>query len=289
SARAKTFVPPPGRAPSGTPSGRPFSTSLITPSPPNATTASPPRAASSVACPCISVRSVSTSPARARTAATSDNARSLTREANGFAISRTSATRRRVAAHSVDEQLEEAVRELVGVAAGLQPRVRPVGGREEGERGGVHVEVGPELALLDAVPEEPTDALLVAPAFRDELLAALTPQIAPFANEDRGDVELLGDDTQVRAQGGADPLDRAQRLGYLVERSVERLGALARDLLQQVGLRSDVRVQRALLHAHRRREVLHRRAVVPLLCEEPGRLARQLVSPGRHVGYPTDR
>ena len=51
----------------------------------------------------------------------------------------------------------------------------------------------------------------------------------------------------------------------------------------------DVGVEGPLLDAHRTGQVLHRRAVVALLCKEPGRLARQLVSPRRHLGYPTDR
>src|SRR3954454_1594960 len=50
--------------------------------------------------------------------------------------------RRGVAAHAVDEQRVEPVGELVRVAAGLQPRVRPVGGGEREQRGGRVVEVG---------------------------------------------------------------------------------------------------------------------------------------------------
>ena len=72
------------------------------------------------------------------------------------------------------------------------------------------------------------------------------------------------------AQRGADPLDDRPFVGHRVERGVERLGALARDLPEQVGLRLDVRVERALLHAERLGEVADRGAVVALLREEPG-------------------
>ena len=49
--------------------------------------------------------------------------------------------------------------------------------------------------------------------------------------------------------------------------------AVVRDLPEQVGLRVDVGVERALLDAHRLGQVADRRAVVALLGEEPGRLA----------------
>ena len=62
-----------------------------------------------------------------------------------------------------------------------------------------------------------------------------------------------------------------------------------RHVPEQVGLGVDVGVQRALLHPHRLGQVADRRPVIALLREEPGRLARELVSPGAHVGYPNDR
>jgi hypothetical protein len=51
---------------------------------------------------------------------------------------------------------------------------------------------------------------------------------------------------------------------------VEGLGALARDRPEQVFLRLDVRVERALLQAECVGEVADGRAVVALLGEEPG-------------------
>jgi hypothetical protein len=51
---------------------------------------------------------------------------------------------------------------------------------------------------------------------------------------------------------------------------VERLGAFARDLPQEIGLGVDVRVERALLDAEGLGEVADRGAVVALLGEEPG-------------------
>ncbi len=61
---------------------------------------------------------------------------------------RTAHVRCRVAAHAVDQQRVEAVRELVRVAPRLQPRVRPVRRREREQRGGRVVEVGAQLTQL---------------------------------------------------------------------------------------------------------------------------------------------
>jgi hypothetical protein len=51
---------------------------------------------------------------------------------------------------------------------------------------------------------------------------------------------------------------------------MKRLGALARDVPEQVGLRLDVRVERPLLDAERLRQIADGRAVIALLGEEPG-------------------
>jgi hypothetical protein len=51
---------------------------------------------------------------------------------------------------------------------------------------------------------------------------------------------------------------------------VEGLGALVRDLPEQVSLPLDVCVERAFLDAERLREVADRGAVVPLFREEAG-------------------
>src|SRR5919198_764727 len=85
------------------------------------------------------------------------------------------------------------------------------------------------------------------------------------------------------AQGEADLLGRAELLGNPVQRGVERLGALACDLPEEVRLRLDVGIEGALLHPHRLGEVADRRAVVALLGEEPGGLARQLGTPRGHA------
>ena len=154
--------------------------------------------------------------------------------------------------------------------SGSEPRVRPVDGREREQRGGRVVEVGAQLAELAALAEERAEPLLVAAPLGDELLPPLALEVAPLAHEHRRDVELLGDDAEVRAQRGADPLDDRPFVGHAVERGVERDRALARDLPEQVGLRLDVRVERALLHAHRLGEIADRRAVVALLGEEAG-------------------
>ena len=93
----------------------------------------------------------------------------------------------------------------------------------------------------------------------------------------------------MRAQREPDLLCRPQLVGDLVERSVEGGCTVPRDLPQEVGLRLDVRVQRALLDAHRFGEIADRGAVVALLGEEPRGLPGELVSTGAHVGYPNDR
>src|SRR3712207_92679 len=71
---------------------------------------------------------------------------------------------RRVAAHAVEQHGEEAVGEVVGVATRLQPRVRPVRGRERKERRGRLVEIGAQRAEVAALAEERAYALLVTPA-----------------------------------------------------------------------------------------------------------------------------
>ena len=82
----------------------------------------------------------------------------------------------------------------------------------------------------------------------------------------------------------------SELMGVLPEREwILRAPTLQRKLVEEVLLRLHVRVERRLLDAHRNRQILHRRAVVALLGEEPGRLPRQLVSASRHVRYPTDR
>jgi hypothetical protein len=72
----------------------------------------------------------------------------------------------------------------------------------------------------------------------------------------------------VRAEREPDALRDLEVVGDLVERSVERLGAVAQRLIEQVLLRLDVRVERALLDAERLREITDRRPVVPALCEQ---------------------
>ena len=153
---------------------------------------------------------------------------------------------------------------------GAQPGVGPVRRREREQRSRRVVEVRAQLAELAALAEERAEPLLVAAPLGDELLAPLALEIAPLAHEDGRDVELLGHDAKVRAQRGADPLDDRPLLRHRVERGVEGGGALARDLPEQVGLRLDVRVHRALLDAHRLGEVADRGAVVALLREEAG-------------------
>src|SRR5207253_1796735 len=144
-------------------------------------------------------------------------------------------------------------------------------GREQ-RRGGV-VEIGPQLAELAPLSEESAEPLLVAPALAHDLLAALALEIAPLADEDRRDVELLGDDAEMAPQRQTDLLGGRRVLGQGVERAVERRRTLSHRLVEQVLLRVDVVVERALLHAERLGEIADRGAVVALLGEEPGGLA----------------
>ena len=104
----------------------------------------------------------------------------------------------RVTSHPVDEQPVETVGELVGVGPGTEPGVGPVRRRERKERGRRVVEVGAELAELAPLTEEGAEPLLVAAPLGDDLLAPFALEVAPFADEDGRDVELVGHDPQVR-------------------------------------------------------------------------------------------
>ena len=50
-------------------------------------------------------------------------------------------------------------------------------------------------------------------ALGDEALAPLALEVAPLADEDGGDVELAGDDGEMRAQREPDPLGRRTSAG----------------------------------------------------------------------------
>src|SRR5918992_2130057 len=230
--------------------------------------------------PCDAIRSLRQSgapaspEARTRTAVTRA-ARALAMRSGAGGPRRLDATsgRRRVAADAVDEQPPEAVGELVRVAAGSEPGVRPVQRREGQERGRRVVEVGAELAQLASLAEEPAPALLVAAPLGEDLVAALALEVAPLAHEDRGHVELLRDDAQVRTQREADLLRRRQPLVDRVQCAEEGVGPLAHRHVQQLLLRDDVPVDGALLDAHRLGQVADRGAVVTALGEEAGGLA----------------
>src|SRR5438270_12509182 len=68
----------------------------------------------------------------------------------------------RVSAHSLEKEGIEPVSELVGVAAGLKPGVRPVRSREREQCRGRVVEVAAQLAKVAALTEARADPLLVA-------------------------------------------------------------------------------------------------------------------------------
>src|SRR5215217_5416513 len=75
---------------------------------------------------------------------------------------------RGVAAYAVEQQAVETVGELVGVALRRQPRIGPVQGREDEQRGRRVVEVGSELAELSPLAEERAEPLVVAAALRQD-------------------------------------------------------------------------------------------------------------------------
>ena len=100
----------------------------------------------------------------------------------------------------------EPVGELVGARAWAEPGVSPVGRRQEEQRGGRDIEIGAQLAALDPVAVERANPFLVAVALRDEAVAALSLEVAPLAHEDGRDVELAGDDGEMRPQRQADAL-----------------------------------------------------------------------------------
>jgi hypothetical protein len=119
----------------------------------------------------------------------------------------------RVPAHAVDEQREETVGELVGVAAGLQPGVRPVRRREEEQCRRRVVEIGAEVAEVAPLAQELADPLFVASPLGDELLAPGALEVAPLLDEYGGNVELLRDDAQVAAERRADLVDGGRSSG----------------------------------------------------------------------------
>jgi hypothetical protein len=86
----------------------------------------------------------------------------------------------------------------------------------------------------------------------------------------------------VQAEREPDLLDRAQLVRDCVEPGVESARSLGHRLVEQVLLRVDVGVQRALLHPQRLRDLADRRAVIALLREEARGLASQLVATGAH-------
>ena len=197
-----------------------------------------------------------------------------------------------VAAHPVEQHGREPVGERVDVAARPEPGVRPVRSREEEQRGGRHVEIGPQLAPLEPVGVELADPLLVAAALGDEALAPLAAQVAPLPDEDRRHVELAGDHREVPAQREPDPLGGGRVLGHRVERGMERLGALAGDVPEEILLGVDVVVERRLLHAERFGQVGERRPLVAALGEEARGGPRQLettVGRGGHYNQTNDR
>jgi len=144
---------------------------------------------------------------------------------------------------------------------------------------------GAELGLFEvdegALPEVAARtrprALCLGNLFRDQLdrygeleLVAERWRAAVTSLPSGATLAVNGDDPQVGPKRGPDPLEHGPVLWNPVEGSVEGLGSLAGDLPEEVGLRVDVGVQRAFLHAERLGEVADRGAVVALLGEEPG-------------------
>jgi len=60
------------------------------------------------------------------------------------------------------------------------------------------IEIGAELAELASLAEERAEAVLVPPPLGDELVAPFPFEIAPLADEDRRDLQLLPDHAEVR-------------------------------------------------------------------------------------------
>ena len=149
---------------------------------------------------------------------------------------------------------------------------------------GRDVEVGAQLAALDALAEEIAHPLLVASALGDELLAALALEIAPFAHEDGRDVELRRRRRRgARAARGGCARTRAASAGT-PSRPAWKASAPSRATSQsRSSFESMWRVQRALLHAERLGEVGERRAVVAPLGEEAGGDPGQLLTPRGHL------
>src|SRR5205814_6727950 len=85
---------------------------------------------------------------------------------------------RGVAAHAVEQERGEAVRELVRLRAGPEPGVGPVRGGEREQRRGRVVEIGPQLAELAPLAVERAEAVLAAAALGDERVPPLPLELA---------------------------------------------------------------------------------------------------------------
>src|SRR6185312_3034144 len=98
----------------------------------------------------------------------------------------------------------------------------------------VDVQVGPQLPEVAALAEELADALLVPAPLGDDLLEPLALEVLPFLDEDRRDVELLGDDSQMGAESEPHLLRRRSVVRNRVERAVEGSRTPAHRLVEQV-------------------------------------------------------
>ena len=85
----------------------------------------------------------------------------------------------------------------------------------------------------------------------------------------------------MRPEREPDLLRGPETLRDRVQRGVEGGGTLSRRLVEKLLLALDVRVERALLDAERVREVADRGPVVPLLREEAGGMAGELLATRR--------
>ena len=133
---------------------------------------------------------------------------------------------------------------------------------------------------LEALLASGVDGVIIAAG--TDAHTELVLEVSPFLHEDGGDVELLAVYAQVRAQRQPDLLRRPEDVRDRIEAGMERACPFAHRLVEQVLLRVDVRVERALLHSEGLRDFANRCAVVTLLREQPGGLTGQL---GTSLGH----
>ena len=170
--------------------------------------------------------------------------------------------------------------------AGPEPGIRPVDGRQNEQRSGRVVEIGAQLAEISSLAEQRRGSALRTAAARRRSPRGARPRgsATPERRPSRRRAGRRRPAGASAAPTGSSPSAAASRRDR-IEAGVKGARAFGHRLVEQVLLRADVRVERALLDPHRLGEIADRGAVVALLREQPCRLARQLRAARAHLAW----